>query len=399
MSENSKRMGRWFVIAVAIELFCSVDALAVKPPPTQAAYTTIPFLPPDFASTSSGVEDVSDEGYAVGVTEVEGGESVAVHFDIVTDVYTSLRDGLRANGVNDHNETVGVMRSGDFVAAASWRAPSAPPVSLPPFLASNLPSGTRSVGVSSGALAINNDGIVIGGSSELLEVDHGDGTYSYDTIDTVVVWRVIVDGPNVAVDGPIELPPLYAGAESQAFDINETLSGTAQIVGRSGDQAVVWSIELSPEDGTLLAPEAPVPVSTSGASWSTGWGINNLMDISGRMQSDSVAFDVPFVALAGQEAQPLSIPRGTVNGYANDISDTGAIVGSLRVLDKRDRGPGREYAYLWKDNQSIDLNTQVSAESGWELNWAGVISNGGLIGGYGHFDVDTRGFLLIPNDQ
>jgi hypothetical protein len=343
-------MRRWtrkpgiVAVAVAACLLCNTVAQA-KGPPKQAAYTIIPFLPPNFASTSSSVEDLSDEGYAVGVVEVDGGGLQAVHLDVTAGVYTSLQDGIRANGVNDHNETVGVMQIGDFVNAAFWSDPSAPPVPLPPFLASNLPPAAQSVGVNSGAFAINNDGIVIGGSSELLEVDHGDGAFSYDTIDTVVVWRVIVDGPNVAVDGPIELPPLYAGAEGGAFDINETVGGTAQIVGRSGDQAVVWSIELNAEDGTLLTPEAPVPVSTPGASWSTGWGINNRMDISGRMQSDSVDFDVPFVALAGQEAQRLSIPRGTVNGYANDISDTGAIVGSLRILDKRARGPGRECAY------------------------------------------------------
>ena len=399
MFRSSKSMARWLAIAVATGLVCPSAAWAKKPPTddSSAAYTIVPFLPPDFASTSNSVEDLSDEGYAVGVATVDGGDNAAVHFDVASGVYTLLQDGIRANGVNDRNQTVGVMQTGDFVSAAFWSGPSASPVSLPQFHTSTLPPDTQSVGVNSGAFAINDDGIVIGGSSELLEVDHGDGTYSYDTIDTVVVWRVIVDGPNVAVDDPIELPPLYAGAEGLAFDINETLGGTAQIVGRSGDQAVVWSVELSVEDGTLIIPEAPVPVATPGASWSTGWGINNLMDISGRMQSDSVDFDVPFVAIAGQEAQPLSIPRGTVNGYANDISDTGAIVGSLRILDKKARGPGREYAYLWKDGESIDLNTQVTRDSGWELNWAGVISNGGLIGGYGHFDVYTRGFLLIPN--
>lgn len=398
-------MKRWIrkpeivAVAVAACLLCNTVTQAKKPPAPSAAYTIIPFLPPNFASTSSSVEDVSDEGYAVGVAEVDGGRRQAVHLDVTSGIYTSLQDGIRANGVNDHNETVGVMQTGDFVNAAFWGNPSALPVPLPPFLASNLPPGTWSVSVNSGAFAINNDGIVIGGFSELLEVDHGDGTYSYDTIDTVVVWRVIVDGASVAVDGPIELPSLYAGAEGQAFDINETVGGTAQVVGRSGDQAVIWSIELSAEDGTLIIPGTPAPVSTPDASWSTGWGINNRMDISGRMQSDSVAFDVPFLALAGQEAQPLSIPRGTVNGYANDINDTGAIVGSLRILDKRALGPGREYAYFWKDGQSIDLNTQVSDDSRWELNWAGVISNGGLIGGWGVFDAEFRGFLLIPNDQ
>ena len=136
MFRNPKRMGRWIAIAVAIGLFCSWQALAKKPdkPPGGgggAAYTIVPFLPPDFASTSSSVEDLSDEGYVVGVVEVDGGGLQAVHLDVATGVYTSLQDGIRANGVNDHNETVGVMQSDDFVNAAFWSGPSAPPVSLP----------------------------------------------------------------------------------------------------------------------------------------------------------------------------------------------------------------------------------------------------------------------------
>jgi hypothetical protein len=393
-------MSRWrrklgvVTVAFAACLLCNAVTQA-KRPPKPAAYAIIPFLPPDFASTSSSVEDVSDEGYAVGVANVEGVGNVAVHLDIVSGVYTSLEDGIRANGVNDRNETVGVMQNGDFVNAAFWSGPSAPPVPLPPLLASDLPSGTRSAGVNSGASAINNDGIVIGGCSEVLEIDNGDGTYFYDTIDTVVVWRVIV-GASVAVDGPFVLTPLYEGADGVAHDINETSGGTAQIVGRSGDQAVIWSIELA-EDDTLITPEAPVSVLTS-ATWSIGMGINNSMDVSGSMESDSVAnFNAPFVAIAGQEAEVLPTPRGTVVGSARDINDARIVVGSLNIREPRFKTtPGHPYAYLWKDGEAIDLNTQIADDSGWGLNWAGVISNGGLIGGYGHFDVELRGFLLIP---
>ena len=381
-------------VALAACLLCNT-ATQAKRPPKQAAYTIIPFLLPDFASTSSSVKDVSDEGYAVGVANVEGVGNVAVHLDIVSGVYTLLEDGIRANGVNDHNQTVGVMQTGGSVSAAFWSGPSALPVLLPPFLASNLPPGSQSVGVNSGAHAINNDGIVIGSCSELLEIDNGDGTLTYDKIVTVVVWRVIVDGANV-VDGPIALPPLYEGAKGVVQDINEAAGGTAQIVGGSGDQAVVWSIELA-EDGTLITPQAPVSVLTT-AAWSIGMGINNSMDVSGGMQSDSIAFGAPFIAIAGQEAELLPTPRDTVVGSALDINDAGTAVGDLRILEKRFKhGFGHYYAYLWKDGEAIDLNSQISDESGWDLNRAEVISNGGLIGGYGHFDMEFRGFLLIPN--
>ncbi len=139
-------MRRWtripgiVTVAVAACLLCNTVAQA-KRPPTQAAHTTIPFLPPDFASISSSVEDVSDEGYAVGVATVDGGDNVAVHFDVATDVYTLLQDGMRANGVNDHNETVGVMQTGDFVSAAFWSGPSAPPGFIATFSRQQPASG------------------------------------------------------------------------------------------------------------------------------------------------------------------------------------------------------------------------------------------------------------------
>ena len=48
----------------------------------------VPFLPPDFASTSTEVTDFHEQGHAVGVARVEGG-SRAVHLDLATGVYTS----------------------------------------------------------------------------------------------------------------------------------------------------------------------------------------------------------------------------------------------------------------------------------------------------------------------
>ena len=48
----------------------------------------VPFLPPDFASTSTEVTDFNEQGHAVGVARVEGG-SRAVHLDLATGVYTS----------------------------------------------------------------------------------------------------------------------------------------------------------------------------------------------------------------------------------------------------------------------------------------------------------------------
>ena len=56
-------------------------------------------------------------------------------------------------------------------------------------------------------------------------------------------------------------------------------------------------------------------------------------------------------------------------------------------------------AYLWRDGDVIDLKTQIDRKSGWGTLWsANHINNAGIIAGRGYFDVDSRGFLLIPNE-
>ena len=51
---------------------------------------------------------------------------------------------------------------------------------------------------------------------------------------------------------------------------------------------------------------------------------------------------VPFVALAGQDAQPLPVPRRTIYGVACDINDQGEIAGSVRTAEKEG---GFQYEY------------------------------------------------------
>ena len=46
----------------------------------------------------------------------------------------------------------------------------------------------------------------------------------------------------------------------------------------------------------------------------------------------------------------------------------------------------------------IDLEKQIDRKSGWEsLTGARVINDAGVIAGSGCFDVNPRGFLMIPN--
>ncbi len=279
-----------------------------------------------------------------------------------------------ADGLNNLNQIVGH----DSDRGAFWKSPSAAPVELPP-----LPGN-----VFSGATRINDDGFVIGGSNSDLFSPA-----------VSVVWRVTVDATGVVhVDGPLPLGPLPGGSDWWGYEINEAVNGVSQVAGYSSvpKEAVTWTVSLNP-DGTLALPGAPIPVGTLGLfnpSWSDAKGINNFGEICGRSDKR------PFVDF-GAGPQPLSVPRDTQDGYAFKINDASEIVGTLDIRKKKGGtiGPARWHAYLWRDGQMIDLNTQIGSNSGWDkLEWATNINNAGVISGFGRFDVSHRGFLLIPNE-
>ena len=388
MFRNPKHLGRWLAIAVAIGLVCSSAAQAKKPDnlPSGPAYSIVPFVTPDlplnFESRGSLVLGLNDAGNAVGVEdfreELPNGsfQTVrwALHLEMATWTYTQLQDCKIPVGVNNLDQIVGQRSSG---VPAFWKVPGAAPLDLPLLL-----------GDTGGcALAINDAGIIVGSS----ENDESSGRG--------VLWRVFVDenGDVAFVDGPVPLPPLDGDTRAWGEDVNELVDGSFQVSGHSRGErpweAVVWTIGVNP-DGTLAAPAAPVGLGTLGiydTSSSYGNAINVFGDVCG--SSDGM----PYVAPAGQTAQPLPVTRNAYRGHAFDINDVGEIVGRLEVEIK-----GWHYtleAYLWKDGDVINLQTQIDRKSGWATLWHALhINNAGVIAGQGYFDVDDRGFLLIPNE-
>ena len=375
MLRNSIQTGRWIVIAVAIGLFCSAEALAVKPvkPVEPAAYTIVPFMPDGSQSTSSNVWDINDQGRAVGCLEFADGASQAVHFDIALREYTTLADGAHAKGINNWNQIVG----SNGITALFWESPSDNEPTELPSLQNDLAADV---------LGINDAGIAVG----YLWSEEEGALIS-------VVWRITVADGDVDIDDPVLLPPLKAGGFTQVSDINEVVNGVAQVVGESGvvgesaSEAVIWTVVVD-EDGTLAEPSVQA-VGVTGLTWSTGYGINNLADVCGRV--DGLPYVVDFT---DPEPQVLPLPRKVSSGSARDINDHGDIVGYATEWTKF--YPGRNYAQLWRGGERIDLATQIPDDSGWvRLSSAWHINNHGVIGGGGVFDVPTRGFIMIPNEN
>ena len=72
-------------------------------------------------------------------------------------------------------------------------------------------------------------------------------------------------------------------------------------------------------------------------------------------------------------------------GEAKAINGLGQIVGLNGVS-----------ATLWKNGQAIDLNTQISSNSGWNLKTATGVNDHGQIVGAGIRGGSLRAFLLTP---
>ena len=57
-------------------------------------------------------------------------------------------------------------------------------------------------------------------------------------------------------------------------------------------------------------------------------------------------------------------------------------------------------AFLWEQGSIVDLNTLISADSGFQLVWAGYIADNGEIGAFGNLaNGDTHAVLLLPCDE
>jgi hypothetical protein len=386
-SMNMKRRHILMTAMVGCLLCCSVTQ--AKGPPKQAAYTIVPFMSPDVATVRSGVDDLNEAGIAVGGWELSNGDHQAVYYD--GEDYQTLLSFADAGalGVNNLNQIVG--QDGD--AGAFWSTSTAVPVPLPSLDPTDPQSEVRSW-----ATGINDDGFVIGASQERFLDSNGQ---ILEDILTAVMWRVVVDNVGVHVDGPHPLLPLNGHLESFAGTgcLTELAGGFVQVTGYSSysvdipalpSAAVVWTIGLNP-DGTLVLPGPPVNVGAPGAS--EGLGINNFGEVCGRADKR------PFVVLAGQAPQLLPVTRKTADGYALKINDAGEIVGFLGIYPKGSNIFANDWqAYLWRDGEKIELQRQIVRNSGWaQLRWATSINNAGIIAGWGKFDVDHRGFLLIPN--
>jgi len=84
---------------------------------------------------------------------------------------------------------------------------------------------------------------------------------------------------------------------------------------------------------------------------------------------------------------------GTLGGASSEargINEQGEVVGTAQ------NAAGQPRAFLWRNGEMTDLNTLIPPGTGWILESAAGISDGGQIVGYGTLSGKRRAFLLTP---
>jgi probable HAF family extracellular repeat protein len=84
---------------------------------------------------------------------------------------------------------------------------------------------------------------------------------------------------------------------------------------------------------------------------------------------------------------------GTFGGSSSEgrgLNEFGDVVGMAQ------NAAGQPRAFLWRNGTMTDLNTLLPSGTGWVLESAAAISNGGQIVGYGTLNGKRRAFLLTP---
>ncbi len=266
----------------------------------------------------------------------------------------------------------------------------------------------KNLGVLPGALwseakAINSTGTIAGSSHAhacIWENDQiiplgslGDGTYVSYGYDINDHGQVV--GSSYLEPNQWEPPHAFLWQNNMMTDLgvlpNDTASvayginNNGQVVGTSShayvdytaSHAFIWSVST----GMVALPPLP------GDIYCEAYGINDY----GQVVGNSYGEDGLSHAVLWTNGIPISL--GSFAGgrsYAYAINNFGEVVGSSSI-----NADGVLHAFTWYEGIMTDLNILIPSLLDWDLSEALNINQAGQIVGYGTYNGQTRGFLMV----
>jgi probable HAF family extracellular repeat protein len=168
------------------------------------------------------------------------------------------------------------------------------------------------------------------------------------------------------------------GTRSEAWAINASgqVAGRASVSGISSWHAFLYSGGVMNDLGTF------------GGSLSWAYGINNAGQVVGGAY---VTSGVEHAFLYNSNMNDLT-PSPAIISRAYGINNLGQVVGFVSSTNT-----GAQHAFVYSGGTMTDLNNVIDTNSGWTLDIAMGINDGGQIIGVGGFGTNaSRAFLLTP---
>ena len=196
---------------------------------------------------------------------------------------------------------------------------------------------------------------------------------------------------------PRPLRPYGGDTVAYAWGINNK----GEAVGASGmcsntDPPPGYQAPMSLRSVLWLKDGTPVDLGNLGGAFSIATAINNRGEVVGGAQSSKDAMGHIFLWTKSTGMQDLGTFPGaalTVAPCCKTINDSGQIAGFW--IDSS----GNSYAFLWQNDQWMDLNKLIPENSPWSLQAAESINDAGEITGSGFINGETHAFLAVPCDN
>ena len=304
-----------------------------------------------------------------------------------------------ALAINESGEVVGwALTSAGNRQAVLWRAGEVVALGA-------LPGKTRSQ-----AWGINNEGLIVGASS-----GHADQS------DRAFVWQGGVMRELGALGGSAGSGSASA-VNNRGQIVGGSFTGTDPLL--SDHHAVLWDHDTIVDLGTL--PEGSeshawrlndaglvvgVAQEADGTDQAVLWdrgcitrlgGLGGVSSVASAVSASGEVVGAAYVTDGSCHAflwrdgtmTDLGAPGRSRQSWAYDINDAGQVVGSALVGSP----PGLTYrAVLWQGGRMVDLNDLTDQAQGWELTSARGINQPGQIVGTGLVRGEAHGFLLQPH--